>query len=150
MIAMRQSTETMAEQIAQAATAFQQQRTGHEPKSVSVMLGGDTMVVTLHGALSPAEQAMAQSPEGAAKVQEFHRQLFLNSSDMLRQEIKRITGMVVLEASAEVDPKCGPVVHVFPTGTMVQVFMLSGKLPSGTFGAENKTRERRPSAKQIA
>jgi hypothetical protein len=33
---------------------------------------------------------------------------------------------------------------------MVQVFLLSGKLQSGTFDAENKTRERRPSAKQIA
>src|SRR5277367_4623852 len=93
--AMHQSTKNMAEQIAQAATAFQQQRTGHEPKSVSVVLSGETLVVTLHGALSPAEQAMAQSPEGAAKVQEFHRQLFLNSSDTLRQEIKRITGMEV-------------------------------------------------------
>jgi uncharacterized protein YbcI len=55
--------QTMAEQIAQAATALQQQRTGHVPKSVSVVLSGDTLVVTLHGALSPAEQAMAQNPQ---------------------------------------------------------------------------------------
>jgi uncharacterized protein YbcI len=150
MSAMIQSTETMAEQIAQAATAFQQQRTGHEPKSVSVVLGGDTVVVTLHGALSPAEQAMAQSPEGAAKVQEFHRRLFLNASDTLRQEIKQITGMDVLERSAEVDPICGPVIEVFPSGTMVQVFLLSGKLPSGSFEAGNKARKRRPSASRIA
>ena len=150
MNAMLHSTQTMAEQIAQAATAFQRQRTGHDPKSVSVVLGGDTVVVTLHGALSPAEQAMVQSPEGAAKVQEFHRQLFLSASDTLRQEIRRITGMEVLEGSAEVDPKCGPVVQVFPSGTMVQVFLLSGKVPSGYFDAGNKTRERRPSASQIA
>ena len=147
---MTQSTETMAEQIAQAATAFQQQRTGHQPKSVSVMLGGDTLVITLHGALSPAEQAMAQSPEGAAKVHEFHRQLFLNASDTLRQEIRRITEMEVLEGSAEVDPTCGPVLHVFPSGTMVQMFLLSGKLPSGYFDAGNKTRERKRSASRIA
>jgi uncharacterized protein YbcI len=140
----------MAEQIAQAAAAFQKQRTGHAPKSVSVVVGGDTLVVTLHGALSPAEQAMAQSPEGAAKVHEFHRQLFLNASDTLRQEIRRITGMEVLEGSAEVDTTCGPVVQVFPSGTMVQVFLLSGKLPSASFDAGNKTRKRRPSAKQIA
>jgi uncharacterized protein YbcI len=140
----------MAEQIAQVATTFQQQRTGHQPKSVSVVLGGDTVVVTLHGALSPAEQAMAQSPEGAAKVQEFHRQLFLNASDTLRQEIKRITAMEVLEGSAEVDPTCGPVVQVFPSGTMVQVFLLSGKLPSETFSVGNKTRELRPSVRRIA
>ena len=150
MSAMTQSTETMAEQIAQAATTFQQQRTGHQPKSVSVMLGGDTLVVTLHGALSPAEQAMVQSSGGASKVLEFHRHLFLNASDTLRQEIKRITGMEVLEGSAEVDPTCGPVLHVFPSGTMVQMFLLSGKLPSGYFDAGDKTREPKPSARLIA
>src|SRR5208282_3936546 len=126
MNAMFQSTSTMAQQIAQAATTFQQQRTGHEPKSVSVVLSGDTLVVTLHGALSPAEQALAQSQEGAAKVQEFHRQLFHNAADTLRREIKRITGMDVREATAEVEPVSGAVVQAFTTGTLVQVFLLDG------------------------
>jgi uncharacterized protein YbcI len=136
---MTQTARTMAEQIAQAATAFQQQRTGHEPKSVSVVLGGDTLVVTLHGALSPAEQAMSQSPEGAAKVQEFHRQLFQNASETLRNEIKRITGMDVREVNAEVEPASGTVVHVFTSGTMVQVFLLSGQVPTGSFEAGCQT-----------
>lgn len=130
---MTQTARTMAEQIAQVATAFQQQRTGHEPKSVSVVLGGDTLVVTLHGALSPAEQAMSQNPEGAAKVQEFHRQLFQNASETLRDEIERITGMGVREVTAEVEPASGTVVHVFTSGTMVQVFLLSGRVPIGSF-----------------
>ena len=125
----------MAEQIAQVATELQEQRTGHEPKSVSVVLSGDTLVVTLHGALSPAEQAMAQTPEGAAKVQEFHRQLFHSASDKLRQEVKRITGMDVREATAAVEPKTGAVVQVFTSGTMVQVFLLSGKVASGSFSS---------------
>ncbi len=136
---MLQSIPNMAEEIARAATEFQQQRTGHAPKSVSVVLSGDTLVVTLHGALSPAEQAMAQNPEGAAKVQEFHRQLFLSASATLREKIKRITGMDVREATAEVEPKSGSVVQVFTSGTMVQVFLLSGKVPSVNFnGANNK------------
>ncbi|MGA3067537.1 MAG: Na-translocating system protein MpsC family protein [Tepidisphaeraceae bacterium] len=128
----------MAEQIAQAATAAQQRRTGHAPKSVSVVLSGDTLVVTLHGALSPAEQAMAQSPEGAAKVQEFHRQLFHNASDTLKQEIKRITGLDVREATAEVEPTTGAVVQVFTSGSMVQVFLLSGKMASENFSSASK------------
>jgi len=136
---MLQSTPTMAQQIAEAATALQQQRTGHTPKSVSVVLSGDTLVVTLHGALSPAEQAMAKSPDGAAKVQEFHRQLFHSASDALRQEIKRITGMEVREATAQVEPTTGAVVQVFTTGTMVQVFLLSGKVLSGHFDSGNNT-----------
>jgi len=132
------SAPSMAAQIAEAAMIFQQQRTGHAPKSVSVVLGGDTLVVTLHGALSPAEQAMSQSPEGAAKVQEFHRQLFLNTSDTLRQEITRITGIGVREASTEESPASGAVVQAFADGTMVQVFLLSGQVPPGNFNAEKK------------
>jgi uncharacterized protein YbcI len=133
MYVMLQTTPTMAEQIALAATAFQQQRTGHVPKSVSVVLSGDTLVVTLHGALSPAEKAMAKNPEGAAKVQEFHRQLFHTASDSLRKEIKRITGMDVREALAEAEPISGAVLQVLSSGTMVQVFQLSGRVPTDSF-----------------
>jgi uncharacterized protein YbcI len=138
MNAMHDSTQTMAEQVARAATAFQAQRCGREPKSVSVVLGGDTLVVTLHGVLTPAEQAMAQSPDGAVKLQEFHRQLFLNESDTLRQEFKRITGMDVCDATPKVEPAVGAAVQVFTNGTMVQVFLLSGDVPPGSFTTGNK------------
>ena len=124
---------SVARQIAQAAIAFQQQRTGHEPKSVAVVLSGDMLLVAMHGALSPAEQAMAKSPAGAAQVQEFHRQLFTSSSDELRQEIKRITGVEVREATAEVETTTGTVMQVFTTGTMVQVFLLARGVPAGSW-----------------
>ena len=120
---------TMAEQIAAAASRFQQQRTGHAPQSVTVVYGLDTLVITLHGALSPAEIALAQSAAGAAQVQEFHRQLFASSSGVLRQEIKRISGRDVQEAAAEVEPATGSVVHAFTTGAMVQVFHIAERLP---------------------
>ena len=86
----------MAQHIARAAIAFEQRRTGkHGPKSVPVVLSEGTLVITLHEALPPAEKALARTSVGAAQVQEFQRQLFANSSDSLRQEIKRITGMRV-------------------------------------------------------
>src|SRR5207237_3575429 len=98
---MNKSQATMAQQIAQAAIAFEQRRTGnHVPKSVTVVLSEGTLVITLHEALSPAERVLARSPAVAAQVQEFHRQLLANSSDSLRQEINRITGMRVREATA--------------------------------------------------
>src|SRR5688572_7803446 len=122
---MNQSSETEAQQVAEAARAFQQQRTGHAPKAVTVVLSEDTLVITLHEALSPAEKAMAQTALGAAKVQEFHRQLFSSSAESLRQEIKRITGRDVREAAAEVEATTGSVVQVFTTGTMVQVFQFA-------------------------
>lgn len=79
--------------------AFEQGRTGnHGPKSVTVVLSEGTLVITLHNALSPAEKALARTVAGAAQIQESHRQLFANSADSLRQEIKRTTGMEVREA----------------------------------------------------
>jgi len=122
---MNKSNSTMAEQVAQAAIAFEERRTGHAPKSVTVVLSDNTLVITLHGALSPAETALAKSPAGAAKVQEFHRQLFHNSAASLREDIKRITGVEVSEATAEIEPTTGTVVQVFTTGTVVQVFLLA-------------------------
>lgn len=123
---MDKPTLTMAQQVAQAASALQQQRTGHTPKAVTVVLSADTLVITLHGALSPAEEVLAQSVEGAEQVHEYHRRLFNSSSEALRREIKRITGVEVVEASASVEPATGAVVQVFTTGTMVQVFQLAG------------------------
>jgi uncharacterized protein YbcI len=127
---MSNPSPAMARQIAQAASALQEQRTGHPPHSVAVVLSGETLVITLHGALSPAEKALAKSPEGAAQLQEFHRQLFANASDSLRQEIKKITGVEVREATAEVEATTGTVAQVFTTGTMVQVFLLAQSVPA--------------------
>ncbi len=131
---MDKTNSTMAQQIALAAIAFEQRRTGsHVPKSVTVVLSEGTLVITLHDALSPAEKALAKSPAGAAQVQEFHRQLFANSSDSLRQEINRITGMNVREATAELEPASGAVVHAFTTGNVVQVFRLDGNAAMETW-----------------
>jgi mannose-6-phosphate isomerase-like protein (cupin superfamily)/uncharacterized protein YbcI len=99
--------------------------TGHVPKAVSVVLSEDTLVVTMHDALTPAEKVLAKTPDGAARVQEFHRHLFENSNDEMRKEIKRITGRLVREAAAEVETATGTVVHAFTTGAMVQVFLLT-------------------------
>jgi uncharacterized protein YbcI len=123
----------MARQIARAAADFEHQSTGHMTKSVTVVLSDETLVITLHGALSAAEKALAVSAEGAAQVQEFHRQLFANTSDSLRQEIKRITGVEVREATAEVEAATGTVVKVFTSGTVVQVFLLARSVPADSW-----------------
>ena len=98
---------TVAHQLRQAVCDFEQRRTGRLPKSVTVVLDESTLVITLHGALSPAEKALAKSPAGAAEIQEFHRQLFNNSADSLRQEIKRITEVELREINLELGFEVG-------------------------------------------
>lgn len=127
---------TMAQHVARVARDFQQLRTGHAPKAVTVVLSEGTLVVTLHDVLTPAELAMAQTAQGAADVREFHRNLFDTSVGELRREIERITGVKVVEAAAEVETATGTIVHVFTSGTMVQVFQLAGGLSAESWNGQ--------------
>ena len=122
---MNNTNSQFAQQLADVARVCQQQRTGLAPTAVTAVLSDDTLVVTLHNALTPAERDLARTSEGAAQVQEFHRQLFFSESESMRQEIRRITGREVREATAEIETATGAVVHAFTTGSMVQVFLLT-------------------------
>lgn len=135
---------TIAQQVAEAATRFQERRTGHAPQSATVVLIADTLVVTLHGALSQAESALAKTPEGAAQVREFHRLLFAGDSDALRREIKRITGVAVREATAEIEPTSGAIVHAFTTGAIVQIFLMDAHCPTQTWSEAQPEETRKP------
>ncbi|MBU0719186.1 MAG: DUF2294 domain-containing protein [Planctomycetes bacterium] len=126
---MDKSDSNRAKQIAQAARAFEQQTTGLLPRSVTVILSEDTLVITLHGTLSPAEMALAKGPDGAAQLREFHRQLFLTASEPLRREIRRIIGVEVCEATAEVQATTGTVVQMFSLVHPVAADTWSGSDP---------------------
>ena len=124
---------TKAQQIAEAAAEFEKARTGRSPKSVTVVLSGETLVITLHGALSPAERALAVTPAGAAEIQAYRRKVFDTAAAAFRQQIKDITGVEVRETAAEVEPTSGTVVTVFTTGTVVQVYLLAVGVPPDTW-----------------
>ena len=126
---------TVAQRVAEAAFAAEQFRTGHDPESVRVVMGSDTVVVTVYGALSPAERALGADPEGAARLRDFHRQLFATTSADLRRQIEQIVGVSVREASAEVPTLSDATLSVFATGTVVQVFLLAQAIPSGMTSA---------------
>lgn len=123
-----------AQQIARVARAFEQQTAGRPPNSVGVVLSEDTVVVTLRGTLSPAEMALAKTQEGAAQLRELHRQLFATASQPLRQEIGRITGVEVREATAEVDTSTGTVVQLFSLAEAVDPDSWTGKDPGHASG----------------
>lgn len=122
---MDKNEPTTAQAIASAAIAFQRECTGIAPRSATVLLGEKTLVVRLHDALSTAEKLLAQTPQGAARVEEYHRELFRNSSATLHHDLQKILGVEVQESSVEVDPATGRLVEVLPSGDLVQVFVLS-------------------------
>lgn len=118
------STSALSKELAQIALSMQAERTGHTPKAVTVVASDETVVLTLHEALTPAEKILARTESGAAKVEQYHRALFAVSCDELRKEIQRLTGRRVREAAVVVEPATGAIVHAFTSGTVVQIFQL--------------------------
>lgn len=135
---MDKCNSIMAQRIAEAASTFEERRSGHVPTSVTVVLSDNTLVITFHEVLSPAEKALTKNPAGAAQMWELHRLLFANSSESFRQEIKRITGVEVRQAAVEVEPANGTVVNAFRTGTVVQVFLLAGSVPAESWSGSGR------------
>jgi uncharacterized protein YbcI len=118
------SSAAVSKELADIALAMQSDRTGHTPKAVTVVASDETVVVTLHEALTPAEKVLARTEAGASKVEDYHRALFAVSCNELRREIQRLTGRKVREAAVVMEPASGAIVHAFPSGTMVQIFQL--------------------------
>ena len=118
------TSSQLSKELAQIALAMQSERTGHTPKAVTVVASDETVVLTLHEALTPAEKILASTEAGASKVEQYHRALFAVSCDELRKEIQRLTGRKVREAAVVVEPATGAIVHAFTSGTVVQIFQL--------------------------
>ena len=119
---MQASSSAVSKELAEIALAMQASRTGHTPKAVTVVASDETVVVTLHEALTPAEKILARSEHGASQVENYHRALFAVSCDELRREIQRLTGRKVRESAVVVEPATGAIVHAFTSGTVVQIF----------------------------
>jgi uncharacterized protein YbcI len=118
------TSANFSKQLAEIALTMQSERTGHTPKAVTVVASDETVVLTLHEALTPAEKILARTETGAAKVEQYHRALFAVSCEELRNEIQRLTGRKVREAAVVVEPATGAIVHAFTSGTVVQIFQL--------------------------
>ena len=117
----------MAKQVALAASDFELQRTGHLPKSVTVVLSGETVVITLHGALSPAETALAKSRgRGRPGASSFTANYSTARRNRCGKEIKTNhrsgSARSGRRSRAGVWHRCQ---GVSTTGTVVQVFLLA-------------------------
>jgi len=138
---MNESKSQMTQQLARVASTLQHKRTGVAPKAATAILNQNTLVVTMEDALTLAEKALVRTPQGAAQVQEFHRQLFASSSESMREKIKTITGRDVREATAEIETDTGAIAHAFKSGAMVQVFLLTPDADSYQ-GSDRESMER--------
>lgn len=101
-------TLSMAQQLTQSAIAFEEQRLGRKPTSVTVVIGGDTLVIMLHGVCLPPNKFPRTRCGGQLEGLPFWK----------RAKMKR---------------KATATVQVFSVGTVVQMFLLAGRLPADSW-----------------
>ena len=121
---MPESREPIGRQIAQAVRAFETRRTGQCRQWLAAFINEDTVVIALHSCLTPAENALAQSPAGAAQVVESHRRLLAAGPAALSSRVERLAGVGVLGTIVEVEPTTGGLVYLFVTNAVREAFAL--------------------------
>jgi hypothetical protein len=87
-----------AQQIVRAASASQDQSTDGAPESVTIDLGDDTLVITLHEVFSPAQRTPKDGTDDA-QMQEIYRQFIADALASLRQHMKRLADESVPKAA---------------------------------------------------
>jgi uncharacterized protein YbcI len=135
---MGESTSMTAKRIAEAARDFEDHLTGRAPKSVTVVLSEETLAITLHGVLQPAEKALARDAAGAVQVPDFHRQRSQTHASHCFKRSTKITGVEVGEAAAEIEPSTGTLVRLFTTGTVVEVFLFAPNVAASSWSESSR------------
>jgi hypothetical protein len=77
---------------------------------VDVTQSDETLVITLRNMLATAGGGPTRPTDEAVNAHEFYRELFAESSDWLRREISRITGLEVGAVTGTVEAATGAVV----------------------------------------
>jgi len=119
----------VARQVAQATGSFEHLLLGRPPTSVTVVVKGDSMVITIHETFSDVERRLARDDQGRHRVRDFHRYLFDTTLDLLREHVEENTGVQLHGALAHVDMTTGSVVKTLTTDADIELFLLGEGLP---------------------
>ena len=99
--------------ISEAIIKFEQEFMGRCPIETVIYIIKDIIFVQLKGVLTPAEEQLAKTSEGAALVKETHVQLLEGARALLKNIIIEITGCRIKSLHSDISTKTGERVIVF-------------------------------------
>ena len=111
----------MEAQISTAIINFEKEYLGRGPKEIKTYIIKDLIITRLKGVLTPAEEQLAKSDEGALLIKKTRVLLLESGKSLLTNLIKEITGFDVLSMHSDISTK---------TGERIIVFTLSGNMES--------------------
>ncbi|MBU1099906.1 MAG: DUF2294 domain-containing protein [Bacteroidetes bacterium] len=111
---MNEQTKGQIEaKISEEITLFEKNFMGRGPHEIKTFIIDDIILIRLKGVLTPAENNLSSSPDGAKLVKELRSKLIENSSDYLRTVIQNITNACVKSLLTDISPETGERIFVF-------------------------------------
>ena len=100
-------------QISEAIIRFEKEYMGRGPTETKTYIIKDMIFVRLKGVLTPAEEQLAKTAEGADLIKKTRMQLLESARVLLEKMISEITGFEVQSMHTDVSTKTGERVIIF-------------------------------------
>ncbi|MBD3379404.1 MAG: DUF2294 family protein [Candidatus Omnitrophica bacterium] len=111
---MQKKTKGQIEaEISEAIIKFEKEYMGRGPKETKTYLIDDMIFVRLKGVLTPAEEQLSKSPDGADLIKRTRVQLLESARVLLENIIDHITGDKIKSLHTDISTKTGERVIVF-------------------------------------
>ncbi|MBN2354450.1 MAG: DUF2294 domain-containing protein [Spirochaetales bacterium] len=116
-------------EIGEALIKFEKEHMGRGPRETQTYIIRDMIIARMKGVLTPAEERLAKSEEGAALIKKIRDQLITGSRSLLEELVFTVTGRRLVSLHSDISTK---------TGERVVVFILDGDLEA-SFDNSGKT-----------
>ena len=116
LLCMKSEKETKGQleaEISEALIRFEKEYMGRGPKEANTYVIEDMVLIRLKGVLTPAEQKLAISQEGADLIKKTRVQLLENARTLLEKIIKDIMGYNVKSMHSDISAKTGERIIIF-------------------------------------
>ncbi|MCX5776955.1 MAG: DUF2294 domain-containing protein [Candidatus Firestonebacteria bacterium] len=99
--------------ISEAIIKFEKDYMGRGPVETRTFLMEDLVIIRLKGVLTPAEERLAKTKDGAEIIKKTRALLIEEAKEILSEMIHEITGIKVLSLHTDVSTKTGERIIVF-------------------------------------
>lgn len=103
----------MEAQISAAIINFEKEYMGRGPKEIKTYIIKDMIFIRLKGVLTPAEEQLAKTDDGADLIKKIRVQLLESAKVLLNSIIREITGCTALSLHSDISTKTGERIIVF-------------------------------------
>ena len=103
----QQSKGQIEAAISKAMIQFEREHMGRGPRDARTWLIQDMVLIRLLGVLTPAEEKLAQEPEGKTLLKQVRMQLIESSRPLLESIVCDITGVPVISLHSDVSTRTG-------------------------------------------